>query len=109
MDWKLTKGLQLVKQLPYLVHPVLRRFAHCVACARLAFLIHFRYRNKGRGTLTLLLEFQLHKVGMNITRTGAVKICIAIGAASPAQLEEAILKARPEADYLELRLDYLKA
>ena len=42
-------------------------------------------------------------------RSPAGKICIVIGEANPAQLEEAILKATPEANYLELRLDCLKA
>ena len=36
------------------------------------------------------------------------KICIAIGETHTAKIEEAILKARSEAEYLELRLDFLK-
>jgi len=36
------------------------------------------------------------------------KICIAIGEAQPAKIEEAILKTKCCADYLELRLDYLE-
>src|SRR5437867_2971276 len=43
-----------------------------------------------------------------MTPNSVGKICIVIGEAQPAKIEEAILKARSQAGYLELRLDYLK-
>ena len=43
-----------------------------------------------------------------MTRSPAGKICMVIGEGNSAQLEKAILKTKPKANYLELRLDYLK-
>jgi 3-dehydroquinate dehydratase/shikimate dehydrogenase len=43
-----------------------------------------------------------------MTPNSVGKICIAIGEAQPSNIEEAILKTRSQAGYLELRLDYLK-
>ena len=43
---------------------------------------------------------------MSTTTIG--KICVAIGETQPAKVEEAILKTGYQADYIELRLDYLE-